>query len=216
MHDSRGAELKVGDRVLIEAEITNLSTGGDENFCCVDVKVVTPDQPTKAAVMSPPSFSALSTKMLTKIGAAILLLLAIPLAVSAGESESISERLAKLESSNAAVQQQLNGISSMQARLQSDVTDLKESLAKTNEKLDAAMKLLSAKGAMFTPSTQDVWGRGKAATFTSTVTEATQPAQAVPMQMSGYSMMGMGAGSCANGSCGSSGGMGRGLLGRRR
>ncbi len=67
MHDSRGAELKVGDRVLIEAEVVKLNQG-DENFCCVDVKVVTPEQPTKTAVMAPPTFSALSTKMLTKVG----------------------------------------------------------------------------------------------------------------------------------------------------
>jgi hypothetical protein len=77
MHDSRGAALKVGDRVLIEAEITELSTGGDENYCCVGIKVVTPEQPGKDKVMSPPTFSALSTKMLTKVGAALALLLCI-------------------------------------------------------------------------------------------------------------------------------------------
>lgn len=68
MHDSRGAELKVGDRVLVEAEIVNLSTGGDENYCCVDIQVVTPEQVGKDKVMQPPKFSALSTKMLTKVG----------------------------------------------------------------------------------------------------------------------------------------------------
>lgn len=67
MHDSRGAALKVGDRVLIEAQITRLNDGDDENYCCVDVVVVTPDQPGKELVMQPPSFSALSTRMLTKI-----------------------------------------------------------------------------------------------------------------------------------------------------
>ena len=72
MHDSRGAALKKGDRVFIEAEIVNLSTGADENFCCVDVKVITPDQPNKEKVMQPPTFGALSTKMLTKIGAAMI------------------------------------------------------------------------------------------------------------------------------------------------
>lgn len=75
MHDSRGASLKVGDRVLIEAEIIELNSGGDENFCCVGVKVVTPDQPKRELVMQAPTFSALSTKMLTKIGALLLLLI---------------------------------------------------------------------------------------------------------------------------------------------
>src|SRR3990167_6181957 len=80
MHDSRGAEIKVGDRVLIEAEVTELQ-GGDENFCCCAIKVVLPDQAGKEKVMEHrPTLSALSTKMLTKIGAAViaLILFALP------------------------------------------------------------------------------------------------------------------------------------------
>ena len=76
MHDSRGAALKVGDRVLIEAEITNLATSGDENFCVVDVQVKTPDQVGREKVMSAPEIKCMSTRMLTKIGAAIALLFA--------------------------------------------------------------------------------------------------------------------------------------------
>lgn len=70
MHDSRGTQLKVGDRVLIEAEITSLSEGADENYCCVDVQVVTPEQTGKEKVMSPPKVACMSTKMLTKVGPA--------------------------------------------------------------------------------------------------------------------------------------------------
>lgn len=84
MHDSRGAALKVGDRVLIEAEIVNLSTGGDENYCCVDIQVVTPDQVGREKVMAPPKVSAMSTKMLTKVGAVACLLLLAASSASAG------------------------------------------------------------------------------------------------------------------------------------
>lgn len=65
MHDSRKAPLKVGDRVLIEAEITEFS-GSDPNYCNVYVQVITPDQP-DSTPMVPPSFIA-NTKMLTKVG----------------------------------------------------------------------------------------------------------------------------------------------------
>lgn len=68
MHDSRGAKLEIGDRVIIEAEVISLNTGGDENYCCCGVRVVTPQQVDRHKVMEPPEFSALSTKMLTKVG----------------------------------------------------------------------------------------------------------------------------------------------------
>lgn len=69
MHDSRGAEIKVGDRVLIEAEVTELN-GSDENFCCCSVVVVVPEQVGQEKVMNHrPTVSAMSTKMLTKVGA---------------------------------------------------------------------------------------------------------------------------------------------------
>src|SRR5580692_7497103 len=79
MHDSRGAPLKVGDRVLIEAEVCQLSEGGDENYCCVDVQVIAPEQVNKDKVMSPPKFTSLSTRMLTRVGAAVMLVLALTL-----------------------------------------------------------------------------------------------------------------------------------------
>jgi len=71
--------LKVGDRVLIEAEVCQLSEGGDENYCCVDVQVIAPEQVNKDKVMSPPKFTSLSTRMLTRVGAAVMLVLALTL-----------------------------------------------------------------------------------------------------------------------------------------
>lgn len=67
MHDSRGASLHVGDRVLIEAEVTRLYPGSDPDYCNVEVTVITPDQ-SSPTEMSPPSISAINTKMLTKVG----------------------------------------------------------------------------------------------------------------------------------------------------
>lgn len=67
MHDSRGAELKVGDRVLIEAQVTDLSPQADPNYCNVRIRVVTPDQRDKTP-MAPPTIDAINTKMLTKVG----------------------------------------------------------------------------------------------------------------------------------------------------
>jgi hypothetical protein len=75
MHDSRGAQLKVGDRVLIEAEVKELQPNADADYCNVTIQVVTPEQTNKTP-MSPPSLSAINTKMLTKVGAVILLLFA--------------------------------------------------------------------------------------------------------------------------------------------
>src|SRR5690242_12456094 len=72
MHDSRGAALKVGDRVLIEAEITQLGTDPTNEYCNVTIQVVTPDQ-AKPTPMVPPTLSAINTKMLTKVGAAAIL-----------------------------------------------------------------------------------------------------------------------------------------------
>ena len=64
----------------------------------------------------------------------------------------------------AQIQKQIAGVSAMQARLQSDVTDLKEDLRRVNDKLDA---VIAAKGGTFTPSTLDEWGRGAPASFKS-------------------------------------------------
>ena len=67
MHDSRGAQLKVGDRVLVEAEVKELQPNADANYCNVTIVVVTPDQKDPTP-MSPPSWSGINTKMLTKVG----------------------------------------------------------------------------------------------------------------------------------------------------
>jgi hypothetical protein len=67
MHDSRGAELKVGDRVLIEAEVTELQPKADPNYCNVYVKAITPEQK-DGTPMTPPSNIVFNTKMLTKVG----------------------------------------------------------------------------------------------------------------------------------------------------
>lgn len=67
MHDSRGASLQVGDRVLVEAEITELQPQADPNYCNVTIKAVTPDQ-ANPTPMAPPSHMVFNTKMLTKVG----------------------------------------------------------------------------------------------------------------------------------------------------
>lgn len=67
MHDSRGAELKVGDRVFVECEVTELQSGADPNYCNVTIKAITPDQ-ANPTPMVPPSCMVFNTKMLTKIG----------------------------------------------------------------------------------------------------------------------------------------------------
>jgi hypothetical protein len=67
MHDSRGANLGIGDRVLVEAEVTELQPHADPNYCNVTIRVVTPDQ-RDVTPMVPPTISAINTKMLTKCG----------------------------------------------------------------------------------------------------------------------------------------------------
>lgn len=70
MHDSRGAPLKVGDRVLLEAEVTSCQAD-DNGYCNVTVATVTPDQ-MQAGVDSKPPMSptslTLNTRMLTRVG----------------------------------------------------------------------------------------------------------------------------------------------------
>jgi hypothetical protein len=80
MHDSRGAALKVGDRVLLEGELTQVCDS-DNGYCNCNVKIVTPDQRDKPP-MDPPSLSAINTRMLTKVGAALLLIAACCLAIA--------------------------------------------------------------------------------------------------------------------------------------
>ena len=59
MHDKNGTELKKGDRVLIEAEIVELSTGSD--YCNVTVETVTGRRPDGAKER----VSAINTGVLT-------------------------------------------------------------------------------------------------------------------------------------------------------
>lgn len=82
MHDSRGAPLKVGDRVFLEAELTSVQES-DNGYCNVSVTTVTPEQMQSGADSKPPmspSSLTLNTRMLTKVGAILLLalLLALP------------------------------------------------------------------------------------------------------------------------------------------
>ena len=62
-----------------------------------------------------------------------------------GQSETVAERFARLEANNAQIAQQLNGISAMQSRLQSDVTDLKVEIQSVKDKLDALAKVAAPK-----------------------------------------------------------------------
>lgn len=191
MHDSRGAELKKGDRVLIEAEIVQLSTGGDENYCCVDVKVITPDQPDKDKVMSPPQFSALSTRMLTKVGSALVLLFAIAGPCFAQDDPaSVLSRLTLME-------QNLNGLNAGMSRLKSDMADVKADVAAMKADLAAVKVTLTQQPTVkkiFQPAVLDVWGNTTRAAQWVTVSAdtpdappATQVMVSQPMMMSGYS-----------------------------
>ncbi len=95
MHDSRGANLKLGDRVLIEAEIAELQPQADPNYCNVRVNVVTPAQ-SNPTPMKPPGDIVLNTKMLTKVASAILtclvLCIACGSAIAADPVKTAAER----------------------------------------------------------------------------------------------------------------------------
>lgn len=81
MHDSRGAALKVGDRVTIEAEVTDCQST-DNGYCNCSVKVVTPQQ-SNPPPMVPPSGIVLNTRMVSKVGLVVLFLLSFLLCNSA-------------------------------------------------------------------------------------------------------------------------------------
>lgn len=74
MHDSRGAPLKVGDRVLIEAEITSVQDS-DNGYCNVTVQTKTPAQKDPPPMAG--SCLTLNTRMLSKVGLVLLLLAAL-------------------------------------------------------------------------------------------------------------------------------------------
>lgn len=211
MHDSRGAALKKGDRVLIEAEITQLNEGGDENYCCVDVQVVTPDQPDKKKVMEPPLFSALSTKMLTKIGATVCLLFAI--AMPALAQDGILTEIQSLKANN-------NMILANLTRMKADVANLQTSIDSLTAKVDAMSKSnvpsSPAVKSVWQPAIVGAWGQTvQPGRFVSVSVDTSGPVDPpIPMQAATTMIMSGGSGSaCANGSC-SSGRMG--LFGRRR
>lgn len=223
MHDSRGAALKVGDRVFIEAEITSLATGGDENYCCVDVKVVTPDQPNKEKVMQPPSFSALSTKMLTKIGVALIALFVF--ATFANAQTTVEEKIQAMKTELQGVKvvmiehgTQLSAINASQSRMKSDIMDLNEKVDRLEAKLDAALKNMNV---TLTKTSTPGWD--SATTFQAQPhvlpPNTVPPLSFMPFNSGRMSVMpyaDMGSGACAGGSCGA-GGAGRGgLFGRRR
>lgn len=172
MHDSRGAALKVGDRVLIEAEVTELQSG-DENFCCCAVKVVTPEQPNKEKVMQPPVFQAMSTKMLTKVGAMIVLFLFAPL-TRADDLAEIKDRIANLE-------QRIDGV---MTRMKADQDNMKAQL----EEQAAQIVALKKPQAVWQPPKTGAWGETvQAGQWVSGATVTTTSVSA---------------GACANGQCG--------------
>lgn len=148
MHDSRGASLNIGDRVLIEAEVTDLN-GGDQNYCCCGVKVVTPEQPGKEKVMSPPTFSAMSTKFLTKVGAAILL----ALFAFAGNARADEPKTFLLP--DGTVEQRVAAVESKTVSLEKRIADLEKKLAAaTGPKtiLESGPGVLTSKPQTFTLS----------------------------------------------------------------
>jgi hypothetical protein len=64
-HDSRGALLKKGDRVLIEGVLVD-NPQPDNGYCNCRVKIITPEQRDKPP-MDGDTLSAINTRMLTKI-----------------------------------------------------------------------------------------------------------------------------------------------------
>jgi hypothetical protein len=62
MHDANGVPLHVGDRVIIEATVTELSGGGDD-YCNVTVKTNVGRRPDK----KPETISAINTGVLVKL-----------------------------------------------------------------------------------------------------------------------------------------------------
>lgn len=89
----------------------------------------------------------------------LLFALAFPVAAQ----ESLVDRLARVEASTA----NINTIMATQARLQSDVRDVKEELQGLKEEVKALSNALLP-GRRFVASTQDEWGRGNVATFNPT------------------------------------------------
>lgn len=81
-HDSRGALLKKGDRVLVEGILTE-DPSADGGYCNAHVKFVTPEQ-RDPPPMSPPN-DTFNTRMLTKVGTAavVLLLMILPAVANA-------------------------------------------------------------------------------------------------------------------------------------
>ena len=126
--------------------------------------------------------------------------------------DSLMDRVRALEANNAAIQSQLNGISAMQARAQSDIADVKADVQAVREKLDALAKVV-APAATFKAAVHDPWGPGVSASFQQTTTATTSQPVFVGGMMYGSGMMS--SGSCSSGSWGGGSGAGR-LFGRRR
>ncbi len=114
-------------------------------------------------------------------------------AVKYQQSQDFAARLKAAEDAATGAIAAANSANATAARLRGDVSVLTERVAKAEEKSDAAIKASKAK---FLPSNVDAWGRGA-------------PAQVVTDESPV-----MAGGSCANGSCSTTGG--RGLIFRRR
>lgn len=83
-HDSRGALLKKGDRVLVEGVLVEDPTS-DGGYCNAQVKFVTPDQREKPP-MEPPG-NVFNTRMLTKVGALLLVMFIGSCSVGSNEAD---------------------------------------------------------------------------------------------------------------------------------
>lgn len=113
--------------------------------------------------------------------------------------------------------QQLNGISAVQARMQSDIADLKQEIAELKSMVKA---MSTASGTTLTKTSTPGWNGTTTFTATAPQSVGLPPMVPAPTFMQGYGsgmMMSSGAGGCAGGSCGSGGSRGRmGVFGRRR
>ncbi len=75
-HDSRGALLKKGDRVLVEFELSD-EPSADNGYCNANCVAVVPDQKEKPPMSAP--MCVFNTRMLTKVGASLCMAIAIGL-----------------------------------------------------------------------------------------------------------------------------------------
>jgi hypothetical protein len=89
-HDSRGALLKKGDRVLVEFELTDDPTA-DEGYCNANCTAVVPEQTAKPPMVPP--HVVFNTRMLTKVGALVLWAVALCTAAGAQQTEGQADQV---------------------------------------------------------------------------------------------------------------------------